>query len=103
MAGDLRASYHPHHPRQLAHDSPAHDEFEMDDTSTSHASSSQRAPHEPSQPPQNTGVAGLARHTLGLLLLLFVVFLWTTSNFLGSVWLLSTHSPYPGCLSLLLY
>ena len=27
----------------------------------------------------------LAQHTLGLLLLLLVVFLWTTSNFLGSV------------------
>lgn len=32
-----------------------------------------------------SGVGGLARHTLGLILLLFVVFLWTTSNFLGSV------------------
>jgi hypothetical protein len=32
------------------------------------------------------GVAkGMARHTLGLLLLLCVVFLWTLSNFLGSV------------------
>lgn len=28
---------------------------------------------------------GIARHTLGLLLLLIVVLLWTTSNFLGSV------------------
>ncbi len=28
---------------------------------------------------------GIARHTLGLLLLLCVVFLWTLSNFLGSV------------------
>lgn len=28
--------------------------------------------------------SGVARHTLGLILLLFVVFLWTTSNFLGS-------------------
>ena len=28
---------------------------------------------------------GIAKHTLGLLLLLLVVFLWTTSNFLGSV------------------
>ncbi len=30
-------------------------------------------------------VKGMARHTLGLLLLLCVVFLWTLSNFLGSV------------------
>jgi hypothetical protein len=28
---------------------------------------------------------GIARHTLGLILLLVVVLLWTTSNFLGSV------------------
>lgn len=28
---------------------------------------------------------GMARHTLGLILLLCVVFLWTLSNFLGSV------------------
>lgn len=33
-------------------------------------------------------IGGLARHTLGLVLLLFVVFLWTTSNFLGSVGLI---------------
>ena len=30
-------------------------------------------------------VKGMARHTLGLLLLLAVVFLWTASSFLGSV------------------
>lgn len=28
---------------------------------------------------------GMARHTLGMILLLCVVFLWTLSNFLGSV------------------
>ncbi|KEF53100.1 uncharacterized protein A1O9_11008 [Exophiala aquamarina CBS 119918] len=81
MAGDLRATYHHHH---HLHDSPPHDEFEMDDTSISHTSSTQRFPHEPSRPPRKTGAAGLARHTLGLLLLLVVVFLWTASNFLGS-------------------
>lgn len=86
MAGDLRAPYH-HHP----HDSPAHDEFEMDDTSISHTSSTQRFAHGSPHPPQKTPVAGLARHTLGMLLLLFVVFLWTTSNFLGSVWLFSAR------------
>jgi hypothetical protein len=36
-----------------------------------------------------TVVGGVARHTLGLILLLFVVFLWTASNFLGSVCLSS--------------
>ena len=30
-------------------------------------------------------LAGVARHTMGLILLLCVVFLWTTGNFLGSV------------------
>ena len=35
-------------------------------------------------------VKGIAKHTLGLLLLLCVVFLWTLSNFLGSV----GHFPY---------
>ena len=34
---------------------------------------------------QNPRLAGLARHTLGLMLLLVVVFLWTGSNFMGSV------------------
>lgn len=38
----------------------------------------------------SSAIAGVARHTLGLLLLLVVVFLWTASNFLGSVTL--THS-----------
>ena len=38
-----------------------------------------------SRPPSvNAKVGGMARHTLGLLLLLAVVFLWTASNFLGS-------------------
>lgn len=86
MAGDLLA---PHHHNDLH--SPAHDQFEMDDTSISHTSSTQRFPNESSSPPRQTGVAGLARHTLGLILLLCVVFLWTTSNFLGSVRVFSTE------------
>lgn len=32
--------------------------------------------------------AGLARHTLGIVLLMCVVFLWTASNFLASVYFL---------------
>jgi hypothetical protein len=35
-------------------------------------------------------IKGMARHTLGLCLLLCVVFLWTLSNFLGSVCLAQT-------------
>jgi hypothetical protein len=35
-------------------------------------------------------MAGVARHTIGLLLLLCVVFLWTGSSFLGSVSLQTT-------------
>ncbi len=51
--------------------------------------SAQLAVEEPervlSRPPSmTTKVGGMARHTLGLLLLLAVVFLWTASNFLGS-------------------
>lgn len=82
MAGDQSI---PH----LHHDSPAHDQFEMDDTSISHTSSIHRLAssndNETPIPSQKSGVMGVARHTLGLLLLLCVVFLWTTSNFLGSV------------------
>ena len=35
--------------------------------------------------PRRRALAGVARHTLGLILLLCVVFLWTMCNFLGSV------------------
>ncbi|KAK5060065.1 hypothetical protein LTR84_009949 [Exophiala bonariae] len=81
MAGD-RFAPHQHH------DSLAHDQFEMDDTSISHTSSIQRLAsnndNEDPIPSKKSGVKGVARHTLGLLLLLCVVFLWTTSNFLGS-------------------
>lgn len=38
-------------------------------------------------------LAGVARHTLGLILLLCVVLLWTTCNFLGSVCLLLRPVP----------
>lgn len=61
---------------------PLHDPqtFEMDDTLIND--------DIPENTQQNTDkpsiTSGLARHTLGLLLLLLVVFLWTGSNFLGS-------------------
>ena len=35
--------------------------------------------------PSRLAAFGFAKHTLGLILLLCVVFLWTLSNFLGSV------------------
>ena len=44
----------------------------------------------------NPTLSGLARHTLGLLLLLLVVFLWTASNFMGSV---RTSGPVFYCLA----
>jgi hypothetical protein len=55
-------------------------------------------PFEPVEHGLNTGrsvVGGVARHTLGLVLLLFVVFLWTTSNFLGSVGEIDAHHKLP--------
>lgn len=42
-------------------------------------------PGEAPKMTEKSVVKGMARHTLGLLLLLAVVFLWTASNFLGSV------------------
>lgn len=62
--------------------------YEMDESTllereeenvTGRAPSSLRSPGKPS-----SHLAGVARHTLGLILLLCVVFLWTLSNFLGS-------------------
>lgn len=55
------------------------DTFEMDDTLVGNE-------EDISRQPQKKGLLdGVARHTLGLILLLCVVFLWTLSNFLGSV------------------
>ena len=59
--------------------------IEMDDTSVSRTSSIQRPSDEAEETPKRTAFAGVARHTLGLILLLCVVFTWTLSNFLGSV------------------
>lgn len=46
-------------------------------------------PASPAMQPQSMasslGIAGLARRTLGIILLLITVFLWTLSNFLASV------------------
>ncbi len=62
-----------------------------------------RSSLSPSRPAKSVGnesyqgksvVGGIARHTLGLVLLLIVVFLWTASNFLGSVGELHVH-PQP--------
>ena len=51
--------------------------FEMDDSTL--------IVNEERKEPAKPRMAGVARHTLGLILLLCVVFLWTLSNFLGSV------------------
>ncbi|KAI1611162.1 putative integral membrane protein [Exophiala viscosa] len=58
----------------------------MDDDSSSleRNSSRQRLLDAPEDATTTPRAAGLARHTLGLILLLCVVFLWTMSNFLGS-------------------
>ena len=50
-------------------------------------SSTPNPSHQPihTRPLPVSDIGGFARHTLGLVLLLVVVFLWTASNFLGSV------------------
>jgi hypothetical protein len=60
-------------------------DFELRTTGSSAESDmpSDRVQREPMQ--AESVARGVARHTLGLILLLFVVFLWTASNFLGSV------------------
>ena len=59
--------------------------IEMDDhASSSGTRSSQRLLQHETEPGQGR-LAGVARHTLGLILLLCVVFFWTMCNFLGSV------------------
>ncbi|KIW12000.1 hypothetical protein PV08_09274 [Exophiala spinifera] len=63
----------------------------MDDRDVRRDSSRQRlldadeSPYDTNPGARRAGMAGLARHTLGLMLLLLVVFLWTLSNFLGSI------------------
>lgn len=58
--------------------------FEMDDSTL--LGNDQEAEQRPAESRKSKSItSGLARHTLGLILLLCVVFLWTTSNFLGSV------------------
>jgi hypothetical protein len=69
--------------------------YEMDDNVHSDPTAQSReAPSEGEDMIHSTGQeevpaamrgTGMARHTLGLLLLLAVVVLWTMSNFLGSV------------------
>ncbi|KAJ9639023.1 uncharacterized protein PV06_07420 [Exophiala oligosperma] len=81
---------HDKSPRQYTaqQDSDRQEQIEMDDGDVRRNSSRQRLLEAGRE--TNTGttgqgvVAGLARHTLGLMLLLLVVFLWTLSNFLGS-------------------
>lgn len=58
--------------------------IEMDDPSMSRSSSRQRLLASKGAHRQGR-INGMARHTLGLILLLCVVILWTLSNFLGSV------------------
>ncbi|EXJ84490.1 hypothetical protein A1O3_05158 [Capronia epimyces CBS 606.96] len=57
--------------------------IEMGDSDSTRTSSRQRL-LESQQEDSPARLVGMARHTLGLILLLCVVFLWTLSNFLGS-------------------
>lgn len=78
-------------------------EIEMEDhgpgflSSSARTSSRQTLLDEQMRPPRSLrGVgrlAGVAKHTLGMALLLCVVFLWTMGNFLGSVCVLPSSNP----------
>lgn len=74
------------HNLAIAHDAQgltSPETFEMEDSILLPEVEQQR--EQVASPEQPHATRSLARHTLGLLLLLTVVFLWTTSNFLGSV------------------
>ncbi|KAK5304208.1 hypothetical protein LTR99_004664 [Exophiala xenobiotica] len=58
--------------------------IEMDDSGMTRNSSRQRLLDDGDEANARGRLAGVAKHTLGLILLLCVVFLWTLSNFLGS-------------------
>ncbi|KAJ4509810.1 hypothetical protein HRR83_006860 [Exophiala dermatitidis] len=67
------------------------EQIEMDDPALPRTPSRQRlltsqarSLKEEEEAPPQARLVGMARHTLGLILLLCVVFLWTLSNFLGS-------------------
>lgn len=75
--------------------------FEMDDYAQSHPAGAGTGSTAPTGSTHDNIPAamrglGIAKHTLGMLLLVLVVFLWTTSNFLGSVRcpLLLSHSDH---------
>ena len=63
--------------------------FEMNDSLTLIANGeqedTQQQQRDQSGKKEGGVLGGVAKHTLGLILLLCVVFLWTLSNFLGSV------------------
>jgi hypothetical protein len=60
-------------------------EIEMDDHGSGSRGHSRQRLLQHSVEPGRRWLGGVARHTLGLILLLCVVFLWTMCNFLGSV------------------
>ena len=61
-------------------------DLEMDDHGTLLRNPSrQRLLQQSQAEPDGRKLAGVAKHTLGLILLLCVVLLWTMCNFLGSV------------------
>jgi hypothetical protein len=60
-------------------------EIEMESRPNCARSTSRQSLLSESSPAPRAKVGGLARHTLGVILLLCVVFLWTICNFLGSV------------------
>ena len=74
-----------HQPQPQHEHSTLREHIEMDDSGMTRNSSRQRLLDDGDETNARGGFAGVAKHTLGLILLLCVVFLWTLSNFLGSV------------------
>jgi len=66
--------------------------FEMADRPAYSRANSKQMLLDSKKSSEGSGLQGVARHTLGLCLLLVVVFLWTLSNFLGSVRAIATPS-----------
>ncbi len=81
----LDTASHQHQPQPQQEHSTLREHIEMDDSGMTRNSSRQRLLDVGDETNASRGLPSVAKHTLGLILLLCVVFLWTLSNFLGSV------------------
>jgi len=80
----LDTASHQHQPQPQQEHSTLREHIEMDDSGMTRNSSRQRLLDVGDETNASRGLPSVAKHTLGLILLLCVVFLWTLSNFLGS-------------------